>query len=80
MKRRPQRACEERQQLLQAVKEASRLTVPAGSEQAVIGDTEGDALDAILAAVAAAGARVSGFGGVADDASESGEGWIYSVD
>jgi hypothetical protein len=58
---------------------ACRLQVSAGDEEVMLGDAEGDALDAVLAAVAAGAARQSGFGGVPAGVAASGEGWIYSV-
>jgi hypothetical protein len=50
-----------------------------GYQQTIIEDREGDALDAVYAAVAAACARAQGFEGAPRQAAASGEGWIYSV-
>ena len=72
-------AREARGQLLRAARTACRLAVSPEAEQAVLDDHEGDALDAILAAIAAGAAKRSGFSGVPVDAISSGEGWIYSV-
>ena len=47
--------------------------------QVIVDDPEGDALDAVYAAVAAAAARAEGFSGAMEDSASSGEGWIYSV-
>ena len=47
--------------------------------QAIVRDGEGDALDAVFAAVAASGARAEGFAGASPTAASSGEGWIYSL-
>jgi Protein of unknown function (DUF429) len=44
----------------------------------IVCDKHGDALDAVLAAVAAACARQQNFSGDSPHASTSGEGWIYS--
>ena len=50
------------------------------SDQILIAqDREGDALDAVLAAVAAAAARENGFAGAPESCAMNGEGWIYSL-
>ncbi len=69
----------ERQRLLATLAGACRLGVPPQDEQVILGDAEGDALDAVLAAVAAGAAYHGGFAGVPPHAASSGEGWIYSV-
>jgi hypothetical protein len=78
-KGRTPQATAERQRLLAALAGACRLGVPQQDEQAILGDAEGDALDAVLAAVAAAAAWHGGYAGVPSNAASSGEGWIYSV-
>ena len=69
----------ERQRLLAAIVAAVGITISANDEQSILNDSEGDALDAVLAAIAAAAAKESGFAGVTTDSATSGEGWIYSV-
>ena len=69
----------ERQRLLDAAKAACRLVVSSENERAIVADQEGDALDAVLAAIAAGAAKQRGFVGAPPDAASSGEGWIYSV-
>jgi hypothetical protein len=69
----------ERQRLFGVLRAACRLQVSTGDEDAMLGDSEGDALDAVLAAVAAGAGQVGGFGGVPAGVAASGEGWIYSV-
>lgn len=70
----------ERRRLLDAAKAACRLVVSAENEQMILSDHEGDALDAVLAAIAAGAAKQRGFVGAPPDAASSGEGWIYSVE
>ncbi len=56
------------------------ITIAPRHQNVIISDRQGDALDAVFAAIAAASARASGFrstGGV--QAAASGEGWIYSI-
>jgi hypothetical protein len=72
-------ASAERRRLLAAAVSAARLEVPAEAERVLLDDAEGDALDALLAALATAVARASNFAGPPSEAAESGEGWIYSV-
>lgn len=72
-------ARENRRRLLLEIARVYRLAISAEAEATILADTEGDAMDAVLAAVAAAVARASGFAGVPTDAASSGEGWIYSV-
>ena len=48
-------------------------------EKEILDDSEGDALDALLAVLAAAAAKESAFNGPTAEAASSGEGWIYSV-
>jgi hypothetical protein len=55
------------------------IELSASDRDAIVADTEGDALDAVFAAVAASGARANGFAGAPSTAASSGEGWIYSV-
>ena len=69
----------ERQRLLQAVVGTCRLTVATEDERSILEDDQGDAMDALLAAVAAASAQSGGFQEGPADAATSGEGWIYSV-
>jgi hypothetical protein len=59
--------------------EAAGIKISMSDSNAVIADREGDALDAIFAAVAASCARADGFAGAPSRAAASGEGWIYSV-
>ena len=68
-----------RQELLSVLRAVCRLEVSSDDEQTIVNDVEGDALDAVLAAIAAGAARHSKFAGVSPDAASSGEGWIYSV-
>ncbi len=75
----------ERERLLSALRQGgpgSRSLLPgllisAAQEGALLGDDEGDAIDAVLAALEARDALVSGETAPAD-AMLSGEGWIYS--
>jgi hypothetical protein len=78
-KGRTEDAREARRQLLDAARASCRLMVPLAAEQAILADHEGDALDAVLAALAAGAAMRQGFSGVPADAAPSAEGWIYSV-
>jgi hypothetical protein len=61
------------------VRSACRLWLSPQAEQAILADHEGDALDAVLAAIAAGAARQQGYSGASDEATLAGEGWIYSV-
>lgn len=45
----------------------------------IVADAEGDALDAVLAAIAAGSALAGAFQGAPTHAATSGEGWIYSI-
>jgi hypothetical protein len=72
-------AREARRQLLGTVRSACHLRVSPETEQAILADHEGDALDAVLAGIAAGAAKRRGFADVPDEAAQSGEGWIYSV-
>jgi hypothetical protein len=56
------------------------LKIGADDRAAMERDRDGDALDAVLAALAAGAALSHGFAGVPSDAASSGEGWIYSLD
>jgi hypothetical protein len=78
-KGRTPQAREERKRLLAALAGGCRLAVTEQDEEAILGDAEGDALDAVLAAVAAGAARHGGYAGVPQHAAGSGEGWIYSI-
>ena len=55
------------------------LRIGADDRAAIERDRDGDALDAVLAAVAAGAAHSHGFAGAPSDAASSGEGWIYSL-
>ena len=59
---------------------ATGLTIAARDVATIVADREGDALDAVLAAVASGSALSRGFPGAPSLAATSGEGWIYSVD
>ena len=69
----------QRERLLGVVRTACRLNVAAGDEEIILGDTNGDAMDAVLAAVAAASARDAGFAGVPAGVFGTPEGWIFSI-
>jgi len=58
---------------------AVAIDISKSDRDTIIADRQGDALDAVLAAVAASCARATGFAGAPSSASASGEGWIYSA-
>jgi len=68
-----------RMEILRDVKEATRLRFDEKQSRAIADDHEGDALDAVLAALAAAHALASGFPRPDDLAAARREGWIYGV-
>jgi hypothetical protein len=55
------------------------VAIEASDREIIVADREGDALDAVLAAMAAAGARYNRFNGAGATAAATGEGWIYSA-
>ena len=65
-------------ELLRLVRNAAGLDVSSEHEKVIAEDVEGDALDAVLAAVAAASAWQARFE-CPVSAAMSGEGWIYSA-
>jgi hypothetical protein len=69
----------QRQRLLVVLARDCRLGISPRDEEIMLDDSEGDALDAVLAAVAAGGAWQSGLNGVPLQAAASSEGWIYSI-
>jgi hypothetical protein len=69
----------QRQRLLDVVVRACRLDLPPNHEKGMLDGHDGDAIDALLAAVAAGAAWQGGLGGVPSEAASSGEGWIYSI-
>lgn len=68
---------EERKRVLAALRRWCRMEIPDSLEPALLNDRCGDAIDAVLAAIAAGSAWAQGFAGVPTRASVSGEGWIY---
>ncbi|HET7856042.1 MAG TPA: hypothetical protein VFL41_06250 [Gaiellaceae bacterium] len=56
------------------------LRIAPADRAAIARDHEGDARDAVLAALAAGASFENSFAGTPADAASSGEGWIYSVD
>ncbi len=63
-----------------ALGRALGLRIRPEDRAAIAQDREDDALDAVLAALAAGAALARGFVGAPPDAASSGEGWIYSLD
>lgn len=70
---------ERRREILRCVRESSDLRIPDSDLLTMVSDADGDALDALLAALSAASAWASGFTGAPPTAVSTGEGWIYSV-
>lgn len=68
-----------RREILRRVRESTELRIPDSELLTMVSDADGDALDALLAALSAASAWASGFTGAPPTAASSGEGWIYSV-
>lgn len=69
----------ERTAMVAALKATCRMVVPEASEKILIDDKCGDAIDAVLAAVAAASSWASGFAGAPPAAATTGEGWIFGA-
>lgn len=68
-----------RQRLLKEVIDTLGITISANDADRMVNDADGDALDSVLAAIAAAAAKESGYAGVPADSALTVEGWIYSV-
>ncbi len=68
-----------RREALQAIEAGFAIDVPADFASCIVDDKEGDALDAVLAAIGAAAALASDYSGADPEATSSGEGWIYSI-
>jgi hypothetical protein len=64
--------------LLRTLRAAARLEFEMEEAAQIVEDAEGDALDAVLAAIGAAAAQEDGFQGVPANVPRS-EGWIYSI-
>jgi hypothetical protein len=59
---------------------AAGVAVEPGIRRTILADRDGDALDAVLAAVAAAAARARRYAGAPPESAGSGEGWIFSLE
>jgi hypothetical protein len=70
---------EKRWEILGLVRASTDLDVSNNDILTIVSDAEGDALDALLAALAAASSWASAFAGAPPTAASSGEGWIFSV-
>ncbi|MCC5828340.1 MAG: DUF429 domain-containing protein [Phycisphaeraceae bacterium] len=70
-------ASQNRKLLLQGLVERYRLIITTNDKNLIIGDAEGDAMDALMAAIAAGAALESGFEGAPLGLVQ--EGWIYSI-
>ncbi|AKF85865.1 hypothetical protein MFUL124B02_17775 [Myxococcus fulvus 124B02] len=70
---------ERRRDILRRVRESTGLVISTSDQLTLVSDADGDALDALLAALSAASAWASGFSGAPASVVRSGEGWIYSV-
>ncbi|MFY2564343.1 DUF429 domain-containing protein [Corallococcus terminator] len=70
---------ERRREILRRVRASTDLIIPDSDLLTMVSDADGDALDALLAALSAASAWASGFTGAPPTAASTGEGWIYSV-
>jgi len=66
-----------RRALVSEVERACRLSIADELRSVLIGDPDGDAIDAVLAAIAAGSARAYAFIGAPDSAVGTGEGWIF---
>ena len=67
-----------RAKMLRTIRSASRLEFEMEQAAQIVEDAKGEHLEAVLAAVAAAGAAADGFQGVPSNVPRS-EGWIHSV-
>ncbi len=70
---------EARRDLLREIQYKARIQITKGDEERMIADSQGDAIDAVLAAIAAAHAKATRFAGVPETIVKSGEGWIYTI-
>ncbi|NTX14006.1 DUF429 domain-containing protein [Myxococcus sp. CA056] len=70
---------ERRREILRRVRASTDLLIPDSDLLTMVSDADGDALDALLAALSAASAWASGFTGAPPTSASTGEGWIYSV-
>jgi hypothetical protein len=68
----------QRKELLTRIAAATRMAVGPDDAKQIVEDEEGDACDAVLAALAAASAWAASFSGAPPSAAASGEGWIYT--
>ena len=68
-----------RSDIVALIKASTRMAVNDADAREIVEDEEGDACDAVLAALAAASAWAAAFAGAPASASASGEGWIYSA-
>lgn len=73
-------AREGRLRLLAAARATFGLVVKEADAATIRDDPEGDALDAVLAALGAAAARANDYAGAPRNSASTGEGWIYSVE
>ncbi|NTX03833.1 DUF429 domain-containing protein [Myxococcus sp. CA040A] len=70
---------ERRREILRRIRESTDLRIPDSDLLTMVSDADGDALDALLAALSAASAWSSGFTGAPPTSASTGEGWIFSV-
>ncbi|MBL0276667.1 MAG: DUF429 domain-containing protein [Anaeromyxobacter sp.] len=68
----------QRKDLLARLSSATGMAVGPDDAKQIVEDEEGDACDAVLAALAAASAWAASFSGAPPSAAASGEGWIYT--
>jgi hypothetical protein len=69
----------QRSELVARIKASTKMAMTDADAKQVIDDEEGDACDAVLAALAASSAWAAAFAGARSSAAASGEGWIYSA-
>ncbi len=68
-----------RERLLSELERRLGLRLSCEQRAQLIADTQGDAIDAVLAALTAGAVLATGFEGAPEDAQQSGEGWIYTA-
>ncbi|WP_242392211.1 DUF429 domain-containing protein [Anaeromyxobacter oryzisoli] len=78
-KGRGEEAKRQRRDLVAKIKASTGMSVNDADVTEIVDDKEGDACDAVLAALAAASAWASAFAGAPSVVCASGEGWIYSA-